>query len=128
GDGTQTLVPARVPSERIDDAVRRILAIKCEMGLFDPSRFETASHERLRDVGSEAHRRLAREAVEKSFVLLKNERSALPLAKDAKSLLVLGRSADNLGYQCGGWTIEWQGSSGPITAGTTIPQAPNHAL
>jgi beta-glucosidase len=129
-DAIQSLVPARVPSERIDDAVRRILAVKCELGLLDPGHFDSTRaagtgqvERRLRDIGSEAHRRLAREAVQKSFVLLKNERSVLPLAKTAKSLLVVGRSADNLGYQCGGWTIEWQGSSGAITHGTTLLEA-----
>jgi beta-glucosidase len=126
-DAIQDLVPARVPAARIDDAVRRILAVKCEMGLLDAGRFES-DQQRLREVGSDAHRRLAREAVEKSFVLLKNERAALPLAKDMKSLLVLGRNADNLGNQCGGWTIEWQGSSGAITGGTTILEAVKHAV
>jgi beta-glucosidase len=125
-DAIQNLVPGRVSSERIDDAVRRILAVKCEMGLLDPGRFDARAASdalRLREVGSDAHRRLAREAVQKSLVLLKNERRALPLSKDVKTLLVLGRSADNLGYQCGGWTIEWQGGSGAVEGGTTILDA-----
>jgi beta-glucosidase len=126
-DAIQNLVPSRVPQARIDDAVRRILAMKCEMGLLDPGRFDS-DPQRLAEVGSDAHRRLAREAVQKSFVLLKNERAALPLSKNAKSVLVLGRSADNLGYQCGGWTIEWQGSSGAIAGGTTILEAVKRAV
>lgn len=67
------------------------------------------------------HRELAREAVRKSLVLLKNGRSSdkplIPLPKKASKILVAGTHADNLGYQCGGWTIEWQGLSGNITVG-----------
>jgi beta-glucosidase-like glycosyl hydrolase len=70
------------------------------------------------------HRELAREAVRKSLVLLKNGKSEpagplLPLAKKVPKILVAGSHADNLGYQCGGWTIEWQGIGGNnLTAGT----------
>ena len=69
------------------------------------------------------HRELAREAVRKSLVLLKNDapgdKPALPLPKRAPKILVAGSHADNLGYQCGGWTIEWQGFSGNnLTEGT----------
>lgn len=64
---------------------------------------------------------MAREAVRKSLVLLKNGKSIneslLPLPKKARNILVAGSHADNLGYQCGGWTIEWQGDSGNITVG-----------
>src|SRR5439155_15329442 len=128
-DAIERSVPSRVSRERVDDAVRRILAIKCETGVLDHDRAGAAADDlRTRDIGSDAHRRLAREAVQKSFVLLKNDRAALPLAKDGKSLLVLGRSADNLGYQCGGWTMEWQGRSGAITGGTTILEAVKRAV
>lgn len=62
------------------------------------------------------HREIAREAVRKSLVLLKNGKVAsqplLPLPKKASKILVAGTHADNLGYQCGGWTIEWQGVKG----------------
>ena len=62
------------------------------------------------------HRELAREAVRRSLVLLKNGQSPdhplLPLPKKTSKILVAGSHADNLGYQCGGWTIEWQGLSG----------------
>lgn len=62
------------------------------------------------------HRELSREAVRKSMVLLKNGKSAekplLPVPKKVPKILVAGSHADNLGYQCGGWTIEWQGISG----------------
>lgn len=68
---------------------------------------------------------MAREAVRKSLVLLKNGESEnaplLPLPKKASNILVAGSHADNLGYQCGGWTMEWQGLSGNnLTSGTTI--------
>ncbi|KAF8775642.1 hypothetical protein HU200_004421 [Digitaria exilis] len=74
------------------------------------------------------HRDLAREAVRKSMVLLKNGKSAhtplLPLPKKVGKILVAGSHADNLGYQCGGWTMSWQGESGNnFTAGTTILSA-----
>ena len=64
---------------------------------------------------------MAREAVRKSLVLLKNGKYSnqplLPLPKKVSKVLVVGSHADNLGYQCGGWTIEWKGASGNITAG-----------
>lgn len=69
----------------------------------------------------QAHRELAREAVRRSLVLLKNgkdpKKPLLPLDKKAKRILVAGTHADNLGYQCGGWTITWEGTSGRITEG-----------
>ncbi|KAJ6794752.1 Uncharacterized protein M6B38_230610 [Iris pallida] len=79
-------------------------------------------------LGKKEHRELAREAVRKSLVLLKNGKSngkpLLPLAKKAAKILVAGSHADNLGYQCGGWTITWQGESGNNnTVGTTILDA-----
>ncbi|MCI0580956.1 MAG: glycoside hydrolase family 3 C-terminal domain-containing protein [Chloroflexi bacterium] len=102
---------------RIDDAVRRILQVKFALGLFDRPHTDPAL---LGEVGSAAHRALAREAVRKSAVLLKNEGGVLPLSRSAPRLLVAGRGADDLGYQCGGWTIEWMGQPGQITNGTTI--------
>jgi beta-glucosidase len=72
----------------------------------------------LEKAGSQEHRDIAREAVQKSLVLLKND-DMLPLAKD-KNYLVCGSGADDIGKQCGGWTIEWQGKLGDITPGTTI--------
>ena len=74
--------------------------------------------------GSAKHRAVARECVRQSLVLLKNENNALPLSKKAARIHVGGKSADDIGNQCGGWTIEWQGKSGPVTTGgTTILQA-----
>ncbi|MEV4218674.1 glycoside hydrolase family 3 N-terminal domain-containing protein [Nonomuraea sp. NPDC049725] len=106
----------RVPQTRIDDAVRRVLTKKFEQGLFEKpltDRSYTAT------VGSSAHRALAREAVAKSQVVLKNSGGVLPLPRDGR-IFVAGKSADDIGYQSGGWTISWQGSPGDITPGTTI--------
>ncbi|MFO7584177.1 MAG: glycoside hydrolase family 3 protein, partial [Anaerolineales bacterium] len=117
---TQAVEAGDVPVERIDDAVLRILTVKFKLGLFekpfaDPAYFDA--------VGSDVNRELAREAVAKSLVLLKNDNAALPIARDAGLVYVAGAIADDIGIQCGGWTIEWQGKSGNITPGTTILQA-----
>ena len=104
-----------IKEERIDDAVRRILRIKFRSGLMENP---MADRSLLEKAGSEEHRAIAREAVQKSQVLLKND-NMLPLAKD-KNYLVCGSGADDIGKQCGGWTIEWQGALGDITEGTTI--------
>ena len=115
----------RVPMERIDDAVRRILRIKVRMGLFEhPYTDKTL----ISSVGSAAHREVARECVRQSVVLLKNEGGLLPLPRKTARIHVAGKSADDLGIQCGGWTISWQGSPGPITEGTTILQAIRNAV
>ncbi len=106
-----------VSPERIDDAVRRILTVKFELGLFE---HPYSDPQYLPLAGSQEHRDLAREAVRKSLVLLKNDGDVLPLAKDTPLIYVAGRAADNMGMQCGGWTIEWQGKLGNIEPGTTI--------
>jgi beta-glucosidase len=98
----------RVSQARIDDAVRRILTKKFELGLFEKP-YTDRTH--LGEVGSAEHRALAREAVAKSQVLLKNSGGLLPLKKNGK-VYVAGRNADNLGNQAGGWTLSWQGASG----------------
>jgi beta-glucosidase len=105
---------------RIDDAVRRILAIKIQLGLFS---HPFTDRSLLSKVGSAEHRNLARDAVRQSLVLLKNENNFLPLKKNAAKIVVAGKGADDIGIQCGGWTISWQGSEGNITPGTTILQA-----
>jgi len=110
----------RVPMSRIDDAVTRILRVKAAMGLLEPTFSPKADHSLLDSFGSASHRAVAREAVRKSLVLLKNERNALPIAATAKRIHVAGKSADDIGNQCGGWTIQWQGESGPLTQGTTV--------
>lgn len=114
----------RVPMSRIDDAVTRILRVKFAMGLMDAGRSHLADRRLHQKFGSAAHRQVARECVRASLVLLKNDKRVLPLAKTAKRIHVAGSSADEIGNQCGGWTISWQGKSGPnTTGGTTILKA-----
>lgn len=111
----------RVPMARIDDAVRRILEVKARAGLFERVRPAERPWAKSPSFGGEAHRAIAREAVRKSLVLLKHEGDVLPLAKGAR-ILVAGKNADNRGHQCGGFTVEWQGTSGNarIEGGTSI--------
>jgi beta-glucosidase len=104
---------------RIADAVKRLLRIKYRMGLF--SNPVTTDPRITALVGSQMHREIAREAVRKSLVCLKNANGVLPIAKSAKITLV-GQHAQDIGLQCGGWTMGWQGTAGNITAGTTIRQ------
>ncbi len=106
-----------IPVERIDDATRRILLVKKELGLFERP---FSNPTQISTIGSQAHRDLARQAVQESLVLLKNQNSVLPIASDVTSIFVAGAGADNIGMQCGGWTIEWQGMMGDIQPGTTI--------
>ena len=94
----------RIPAARIDDAVRRILRVKMKLGLFDPARPYEA---RIAEIGSPQHRAIAREAVAKSLVLLKNN-GVLPI-KASATILVAGDAADDIGRQAGGWTLSWQG-------------------
>ena len=109
-----------IPMNRIDDAVTRILKIKKKIGLFDGP---IKKPQNTNMVGSKKHRELARESVRKSAVLLKNENKLLPIGKSGKKITFVGEHADNIGYQCGGWTITWQGGSGDITPGTSILDA-----
>jgi len=106
-----------VPPERIDDAVRRILRVKFALGLFERPFGDDAL---LAQVGSEEHRAVARTAVTRSLVLLRNEGDILPLDPATPVIFVGGEAADDIGIQSGGWTIEWQGAAGDITDGTTI--------
>ena len=113
-----------IKMDRINDAVSRILRVKFTMGLFE----DPLPDRRLTEyLGSKPHRELARDAVRKSLVLLKNGKKegtpVLPLSKNAKKILVAGSHAHDLGLQCGGWTKSWQGQAGNnITGqGTPIP-------
>jgi beta-glucosidase len=112
----QGVESGEIPMERIDDAVRRILRVKHEMGLFAGVRAGAASTAAF---GSPEHRAVAREAVAKSLVLLESN-GALPLQKDAGLVYVAGRPADDIGLQCGGWTIEWRGLPGGDIPGTSL--------
>jgi beta-glucosidase len=106
----------RVSEARVTDAALRIVRVKLAMGL---AARPFADRARLAQLGSPAHRAVAREAVQRSLVLLKNEGHALPLKKSLKRIAVIGAAADDLGAQCGGWTISWQGSHGAVTSGGT---------
>ncbi len=118
---TELVDEGRVPMARIDDAVTRILRVKFAMGLMGENPQLTADRSLHQAFGSAEHRQLAREAVRQSLVLLKNEGGVLPLSKQAARIHVAGKNADDIGNQCGGWTIEWQGESGEVTpGGTTI--------
>lgn len=116
----QALSRGEITHERLDDAVRRILGAKFKAGLFDSAHLDDSD---LDQIGSEKHRDVAREAVRKSLVLLKDDQSLLPLNKEVSHILVAGSSAHNLGRQSGGWTIEWQGIDGNWIHGTTILDA-----
>ena len=113
-----TLSAARngtIPQARIDDAVRRILRVKAKLGLLGPDPVERGNPQRI---GTPEHLALAREAVAKSLVLLKNEGGVLPLRPGAR-VLVAGPAADNMAMQAGGWTITWQGTD---TTAADFPQ------
>lgn len=98
-----------IAMQRLNDAVRRILRVKIRAGLLDRSRpSERPLAGRFDLLGAPAHRAVAREAVRKSLVLLKNEGSVLPIAADAR-VLIAGPAADDIGRQSGGWTVSWQG-------------------
>ena len=112
----ESIEEGSIPMERIDDAVKRILTVKLRNGLFDNP---LVKNDALNVIGSDNHRKIARQAVRESVVLLKNE-DILPISKAVNKIVVAGRGADNLGMQCGGWTINWQGGQGDITIGTTI--------
>jgi beta-glucosidase len=117
----------RVSTSRINDAVRRILTAKFELGLFEHPFTPRGG---ISQIGSSQHRAVARQAVAQSQVLLKNSRDALPL-KPKGRIYVAGSNADDIGNQAGGWTITWQGESGNTIPGTTIlqgiQQAAKHA-
>src|SRR5437667_12020853 len=109
-----------IPMSRIDDAVTRILTAKFASGLFTQP-YTDRSY--TPNVGSAAHRAVARQAERESMVLLKNN-GVLPLSKTGNYTLVVGGDhANNLGYQLGGWSISWQGGRGTTTVGTTLWQA-----
>jgi beta-glucosidase len=108
-----------VPLARIDDAVRRILRAKFELGLFEHP-YTDRTH--LSQVGDRAHRAVARRAVSQSQVLLKNRSATLPLRRSGRPVYVAGSNANNIGNQAGGWTLTWQGGSTNVIPGTTVLQ------
>jgi beta-glucosidase len=107
-----------IKQARIDEAVRRILTVKFTMGLFENPYPNPSA---LDGVGSAANRALARKAVAESQVLLAND-GTLPLSGATPTIAVVGNAANDMGVQAGGWTMSWQGSTGPVIPGTTILQ------
>ena len=105
--------------ERIDDAVRRILTVKYERGLFENPFYRLDSSY----LYSQEHQDLARQAARESLVLLKNENNSLPLSKNG-NVYISGPASDNVGLLCGGWTTYWQGNpAADIGVGTSILDA-----
>ncbi len=118
-DMLKALKNGDIKQERVDDSVRRILTAKFEAGLFDQ---KSVDYNSFSQVGSNSHREIAREAVAKSAVLLKND-NVLPLSANQK-ILLSGSGANNVGRQSGAWTVEWQGIDGNWLPGSTsIKQA-----
>lgn len=113
----QAVANGDIPESRVDEAVRRILRVKFALGLFERPMPDAKYQGTVR---SREHLELARQAVRASLVLLKNEKNALPLSKDALVIFVAGEGANNIGLQSGGWTLEWQGKSGSDNEGTTV--------
>jgi len=95
-----------IAAARLDDAVRRILRVKYKLGLFPEGHVDRSA---VKAVGTPDHVAVAREAVAKSLVLLKNNGNVLPVKPGAR-VLVTGPGADNMAMQSGGWTISWQGT------------------
>lgn len=100
-----------IPLTVLDEAVARVLRMKLRAGLIGPSATKPSERPygaRYELLGSRAHRAIAREAVAKSQVILKNN-GVLPL-KPGADVLVAGTAADSVGQASGGWTLEWQGA------------------
>ena len=120
-DGFQEGVKAGVlngsiSEERINDAVRRILRQKFRFELFQNPFPDKGL---IQKIGTPKHRAIARQAVRKSLVLLKNQNQALPLKRTSR-IVVVGKFADNSGLQSGGWTVNWQGMTENYSGATTI--------
>jgi len=116
---------------RLDDAVTRIVRVKVRAGLMDKGIVSSRSFSaKLNVMGGDEHRSLAREAVRKSLVLLKNDNALLPLSPK-QSIMVAGSGADNIGKQSGGWTLSWQGTGNTdadFPGATSIYDALNAAV
>lgn len=121
----------QIAMSRIDDAVTRILRVKFRAGLFtkpSPAKRQLSGKTEL--IGAPEHRQVARQAVQESLVLLKNNKQLLPLSPN-QHILIAGDAADNIGKQSGGWTISWQGTGNKksdFPGGTSIYQGFKDAL
>ena len=119
---TDAVKSGEISEDRVNDAVTRIIKVKKEEGLFEDP-FLEKTETRQKETGSLEYRKVAEKLVEESLVLLKNDSDVLPL-KEGTKVYVTGPAADNAAAQCGGWTIEWNGSSQEDIAGvTTIQEA-----
>ncbi len=108
-----------ITMDRINDAVRRILHMKFNLGLFrDPF----PQDQYAETVGSNEHRAVARQAVRESMILFKNDNDALPIADD-ETVAIIGEHANSTGLQSGGWSINWQGTHENYKGGTNIKDA-----
>lgn len=116
-----------ISAARLDDAVRRILRVKYKLGLFPEGHVDRSI---VKAVGTPEHLAVAREAVAKSLVLLKNNGGILPIKPGAR-VLVTGPAADSMAIQSGGWTISWQGTDvthADFPNGQTIWEALNKSV
>lgn len=113
-----------ISQERINDAVTRILRVKFEMGLFEDPYLDEPNIS-INELGASTGRAIAKQLVEKSQVLLKNSNNVLPL-KSGQKVYVIGPASNDIGVQCGGWSITWQGLAGNnLTTGTSILEGIN---
>jgi beta-glucosidase len=111
----------KVSMARLDDAVSRILRVKFEIGLFEVPKVQNSTL--LEKIACPEHRAVARQAVRESLVLLKNNGGILNKLKTGNKILVAGTAGDDIGIQCGGWTMCWQGKTGNIIPRTSFLQA-----
>ena len=109
-----------VPQSRIDDAVTHILRVKFELGLFENPMPPSGQ---WGQVGSDANRAVARQAVAESAVLLKTSPGLFPIARSGTKVLLAGQGADDIGISSGGWALSWQGQAGNVTPGTALKTA-----
>jgi beta-glucosidase len=116
----------KISEERLNDAVSRILRVKFMSNMFDEEIGSDHEKELLNEFGSSENREVARRAVRETLVLLKNDtvdgKPAMEKIREATNIVVCGGAAFDIGRQCGGWTISWQGATGNIDPGTTIVQ------
>ncbi len=117
---TDAVKSGEISEERLDDAVTRIIRVKKEEGLFEDP-FLEKTETKQKETGSLEYRKIAEKLVEESLVLLKNDSDILPL-KEGTKVYILGPAADDASVQCGGWTIEWNGSSMKEIEGVTTIQ------
>ena len=128
----EALQDGSISEKRINEACTRVLEAKDKLGLLDGDNLYSSAADKQK-FGESEHRELARNAVAKSLTLLKNTKMAddqtmMQHLENMNKVVVAGSNANNIGNQCGGWTITWQGSSGNITEGTTIYQGIQKAL